>query len=166
MIFANALFHWIPDHEQLFPRLLGHLAPGGVLAVQMPLSWDLPSHRLMREVLETGGPEDAALGNPRLRERMARCPVAAGETYHALLAPAAKEVSVWETVYIQPLRGEDAVFEWVSGTGLRPILEGLDEGDLARFVPLYQSRLRAAYPSSPTGETLYRFPRLFFTATR
>src|SRR5438093_9250643 len=36
LIFSNAALHWLDGHAGLFPRLLGQLGPGGVLAVQMP----------------------------------------------------------------------------------------------------------------------------------
>src|SRR5439155_22226666 len=36
LIFSNAALHWVPEHKQLFPRLLHQLRPDGVLAVQMP----------------------------------------------------------------------------------------------------------------------------------
>ena len=54
LIYSNATLHWVPDHAELFPRLAGFLKAGGCLAVQMPLSFDAPSHRLMRETLLSG----------------------------------------------------------------------------------------------------------------
>src|SRR3984893_13138779 len=36
VIFANASLHWVDGHERLLPGLLSSLAPGGVLAIQMP----------------------------------------------------------------------------------------------------------------------------------
>ena len=50
LIFSNAALQWVPDHATLLPRLAAMLAPGGVLAVQVPDQQDAPSHRLLREV--------------------------------------------------------------------------------------------------------------------
>jgi trans-aconitate 2-methyltransferase len=33
LLYSNAALHWLPDHARLFPRLMGALAPAGVLAV-------------------------------------------------------------------------------------------------------------------------------------
>ena len=33
-VFSNAVFHWVPDHEQLFERMFAALRPGGVLVAQ------------------------------------------------------------------------------------------------------------------------------------
>lgn len=52
LIFANASLQWVSAHEVLIPRLLSLLAPGGVLAIQMPDNHQQPSHRLMREIAQ------------------------------------------------------------------------------------------------------------------
>ncbi|TIW50099.1 MAG: methyltransferase domain-containing protein, partial [Mesorhizobium sp.] len=49
VIFANAVFQWLPEHPAVFQRLMGFLSPHGTLAVQMPDNLDEPSHRAMRE---------------------------------------------------------------------------------------------------------------------
>lgn len=165
VIYSNAALHWLGDHERLFVHLLDQLAPGGVLAVQMPLSFHAPSHELMREVLATGGAGGAPLGNAALRARYARPPVMQPAAYYAMLAPRARNLDIWKTEYLHVLEGRDAVFEWVKGTGLRPILEGLGAAERAEFESVYRKRLGQAYPPGPDGKTLYLFPRLFMVIT-
>ncbi|WP_322864971.1 methyltransferase domain-containing protein [Aquicoccus sp. G2-2] len=52
LIYSNAALHWLKDHEALFPRLAGMLAPGGTLAVQMPHQNNAPSHRVWTTLVE------------------------------------------------------------------------------------------------------------------
>lgn len=161
LIYSNATLQWVDDHHELMPRLLGLLAPGGCLAVQMPLSWDMPSHRLMRETLANGGTGGAPIGDERLRAAVARKWVEDAQIYYDLLSGRARAVDIWATEYLQVLEGEDAVLEWVKATGLRPILNGLDDADRAAFLVAYQQRLRETYPVRQDGRTLYPFRRLF-----
>ena len=166
LIYSNAALHWIDDHAALFPRLFGFVAPGGCLAVQMPLSFSMPSHVLMRETLANGGVNGSRLGDEALSAAVVRKWVLDAGEYYDLLAPEAASVDVWETEYIQRLEGDDPVLEWVKATGLRPILNGLDGDDCARFVEVYRERLRRKYPRRADGHTLYPFRRLFMVATR
>jgi trans-aconitate 2-methyltransferase len=165
LIYSNATLHWVTDHEVIFPRLAGFLKPGGVLAVQMPLSWDAPSHRLMRETLATGGPGGRALGTEELRQAVARRWVEHAAFYYDLLADRTTSLDIWETEYLQFLEGDDPVLEWVKGTGLRPILNGLDDVERTFFLASYTQRLREAYPTHANGRTRYPFRRLFIVTT-
>lgn len=164
LIYSNATLQWVEKHEELFPRLMGYLRPGGCLAVQMPLSWDLPSHRIMRETLADGGPGGQALGTETLRKSMARKWVEDAAVYYDWLSVFASRLDIWETEYLQLLRGEEPVLEWVKGTGLRPILNSLKGDTLDLFLKEYRSRLNTAYPARPDGNTLYPFRRLFIVA--
>lgn len=164
LIYANASLHWLEDHARLFPRLAGYLSSGGCLAVQMPLSWDAPSHRSMRETLANGGPQGQPLGTAELRQTVDRKWVEDPEVYYGLLAERARSLDIWETEYLQVLEGDDPVLEWVKGTGLRPILNGLDDAEREVFLQEYSRRLRAAYPMRANGQTLYPFRRLFLVA--
>ncbi|MGB0723059.1 MAG: methyltransferase domain-containing protein [Gammaproteobacteria bacterium] len=166
VIYANASLHWVKDHAGLFPRLLECLAPGGWLAVQMPLSWHQPSHRLMRETLLDAGPGGAPLGSKSWRVEVSRKWVNSASWYHTLLARRVEHLDVWESRYMQVLHGQDAVLEWVRGTGLRPFLDGLSPRDAERFLHRYRERLNAAYPPGEDGVTLFPFRRLFIVARR
>ncbi len=166
LIYSNAALHWVDGHAALFPRLIGFLAPGGCLAVQMPLSYLMPSHVLMRETLATGGPDGSRLGDDALAAAVGRKWVLDAGEYHDLLAPESSSLDIWETEYLQRLEGDDPVLEWVRSTGLRPILRGLHGAERERFIDVYRKRLRHAYPRRADGSTLYPFRRLFVVATR
>ena len=58
-------------------------------------------------------------------------------------------------------------FNWVKGTGLRPVLAALadSEAESARFLDEYGARLAKAYPVRSYG-TLFPFRRIFVVAQR
>jgi trans-aconitate 2-methyltransferase len=166
LIYSNAALQWLDGHDALLPRLVDLLAPGGCLAVQMPQSWPSPSHRLMREALVNGGPGGTPIGPPALRQALDHVWVADASHYFDLLAPRSQSIDIWETEYLQILEGENPVLEWVSGTGLRPVLNGLTDEDRATFLTSYSARLLDAYPQRANGKTVYPFRRLFIVALK
>ncbi|HEX3654066.1 MAG TPA: trans-aconitate 2-methyltransferase [Rhizomicrobium sp.] len=159
VVFSNAVFQWIPDHRALLPRLMENVAKGGVLAFQVPRNFDAPSHALMREVANAG-PWAAKLADAKLRN------VLPPEVYFDILAPLSTSLDIWETIYLQVLEGADPVLAWVSGTGLRPFVQPLDEKAREAFIAQYRAQLREAYPRRVDGKTLFPFQRLFVVATR
>jgi trans-aconitate 2-methyltransferase len=161
LIYANAALQWVPGHEQLFPRLLSLLAPGGVLAVQMPDNWDEPTHSAMRDVARLPA-FASAIGDPS-KLRIGRLPL---ETYYDLLAPAAQEVDAWHTVYQHRMDSPAAIVEWVSATGLKPFVAPLDADQRAAYLAEYERRIAAAYPVRADGKLLLAFPRLFIVARK
>ena len=165
LIYSNATMQWVAGHTEIFPRLAGFLRPSGVLAIQMPLSWGMPSHVLMRETLASGGPGGSSFGTETLRMSVGRKWVDDANEYYDMLTGISSTVDIWETEYLQVLEGENAVLEWVRGTGLRPILEGLDDIERGQFLTVYSSRLNEAYPKKADGRTLYPFRRLFILVT-
>ena len=161
VLFANALLQWVLKHDALFPRLFSLLAPGGVLAVQMPDNLEQPSHRLMREVA-ADGPWAATIGDAS-RLRAAVLPA---ERYYDLLAPAAKQVEIWRTEYLHKMSSARAIVDWLRATGLRPFLEPLSDEQRAAFLAEYERRIALAYPVRTDGHLLFPFPRLFIVAQR
>ncbi|ACD16409.1 trans-aconitate 2-methyltransferase [Paraburkholderia phytofirmans] len=160
LILANAVLQWVPDHERLFPSLVGKLTPGGSLAVQMPDNLDEPAHRLLREIAADGPWAHKLKGVERTMRYGA-------QWYYALLEPLCARVDVWRTVYHHPLAGgADAVVEWFKGSALRPFLAELDDAEQAAFLGRYREAIAAAYPALADGTVLLPFPRLFIVATR
>jgi trans-aconitate 2-methyltransferase len=160
VLFSNAALQWLPDHATLLPRLLDHVGPGGVLAVQMPRNFAAPSHILLREVAAAGP------WSERLQPLIPPEPVGAPAWYYDLLVPGAARLDIWETEYLQVLEGDDPVLAWTRGTALRPVQAALDAGERAAFEAAYKQRLRTAYPKRPDGRTLFPFRRLFIVACR
>jgi trans-aconitate 2-methyltransferase len=163
LIYANAVLQWLPDHASLLPRLFGLLAPGGVLAVQMPDNLAEPTHRLMREVA-AAGPWAAAIGDPAVAGRLGRMLEPAG--YYDLLAPMAAEVDVWRTAYHHRMADAAAIVDWVSATGLRPFLDPLNAEERAGFLAAYERAIEDAYPTRSDGQRLLAFPRVFIVARK
>ncbi len=162
VILANAVLQWVPNHETLLPRLIGKLASGGSLAVQMPDNLDEPAHRLMRDTA-AGGPWAEKLSDAA----NARTGRLGAEHYYALLKPHAARVDVWRTTYHHVLAGgPDDVVEWFKGSGLRPFLAPLDAAETASFLTRYRAGIALAYPPMQDGSVLLPFPRLFIVATR
>ena len=159
LIYSNAALHWLPDHARLFPALLAQLAPGGVLAVQMPRNFDAPSHTLIADTVRAGP------WRARLEPLLQPPPVAAPEFYFGVLAPLAERVDIWQTEYLQVLEGTDPVKEWTKGTWLKQFLDALDAPERDAFEQDYAARLRVAYPMRADGRTLFPFRRLFIVAS-
>ncbi len=162
LILANASLQWLPDHATLLRRLTAALAPGGVLAVQMPVAHETVHHTLMRTVAGEG-PWAALLAGVETIP-----PLLAADAYYAILAEACDPVDVWATTYLHALNGAEAVLEWVKGTALRPYLTALDDDPVMRadYLSTLAARLAEAFPRRADGTTLLPFPRLFLVARR
>ena len=156
VIFSNAALHWVDGHEALFRRLRSFLADDGVLAVQMPDNWAAPTHRIPAGVLD-GGDWPAGAGTALMRDRLS-----SPDLYARWLQPAT--VDMWRTTYFQELSGDDPVWEWVTGSVLRPVLANLDAASRDRFAQHCKALYREAYPPDSEGTTTLPFSRLFVIA--
>jgi len=168
LIYANASLQWVGEHETLIPRLFAQLAPGGVLAIQMPDNRQEATHRVMREIASL--PKFAAYIGDAAKVRADILPI---RSYYDLLAGPQEQagveagaVDVWHTVYQHPMDSAGAIVQWLRGTGLKPFVEGLPEALQADFLTEYENRVDAAYGVRADGRRLLAFPRLFIVAQR
>ena len=160
VVFSNACIQWVPDHERLIPRLMSRLVRGGMLAVQTPMNYDEPIHRIIASVVH--GPRFGAM-LPQQREFYNLQP----EDYWEILRAHAAGFRMWQTTYLHTLPSHEAIMEWYRGTGLRPYLQALGEGAAREeFEAEVFARVRAAYPTQSDGSIIFPFPRFFFTAVR
>jgi trans-aconitate 2-methyltransferase len=161
LIFANAALQFLPDHDQLFPRLMSYLAPGGVLAAQMSNTANESSHALMRMVA-ADGPWSTRLVPIAKTQPL----IADFESYYDWLGPTASQIDIWMTTYVHPLDGAHSIADWFAGSALQPFLERLGDEERCEFLARYRAGLKDAYPAQPDGRTLFAYPRLFIVAVR
>ena len=161
VLFANAIFQWVPGHLKQLQRLLGALPSGGVLAVQMPDNLDEPVHVLLREIAKTGPWREQLADKSRMRDAL---PTPGG--YYDALRPLCMRLDIWHTIYNHVLDDAAAVVEWVKGTGLRPFLDPLEAPERKQYLAEYTARITTAYPPQQDGKVLLKFPRLFIVAVR
>ena len=161
VLFANAIFQWVPGHLKQLQRLLGALAPGGVLALQMPDNLDEPSHVLMREVAHLEPWRKTLAETARLRDTLPK-----PGAYYDALRPLCSRLEIWHTIYNHVLEDAGAVVEWVKGTGLRPFLDPLELPARKQYLAEYTARVAASYLPQADGKVLLRFPRIFIVAVR
>ncbi|GAB19607.1 trans-aconitate 2-methyltransferase [Gordonia effusa NBRC 100432] len=157
---SNATFQWLPDQFATIERLLTRLSPDGTIAIGVPDNADRPTHRLLDEL--AAEPRFAG----RFDEIRSFDPMPPTD-YADFFAPRGFAVNAWSTTYLHILRGEDPVYEWVSGTRLRPYLAALADAPQLRdeFIADYRAALRTAFPPRDWGTPL-PFRRTFVVATR
>ena len=156
VLVSNAALQWVPEHLDLLPSLVAHVAPGGWFAFQVPGNFDQPSHTLRRRLAE----------DPRFAPYLTGVAVPdafSAELYLERLADLGCEVDAWETTYLHVLPGDDPVFDWVVGTGARPTLTALPSDVRPLFEDELRAALRTAYPKHGHG-TVLPFRRVFVVA--
>ncbi|MEL6583772.1 MAG: methyltransferase domain-containing protein [Pseudomonadota bacterium] len=160
LLFSNAVLHWLPEHPVLFSRLVETLAPGGVLAVQMPRQLHRPSHHLIYQTAAELFP-DRFSGQPAAQV----APPAEAWPWLSALG----ELEMWETEFIQPLPAHaeaHPVRSFTQSTACRPVLAKLDTAETERFFAAYDAALSEAYPLQPDGGAVFPFLRQFIILRR
>lgn len=157
VVFSNACIQWIPNHSELLKNMIGLLKPGGILAVQTPMNYKEPIHKIIEEIA-TNEKWKSEFANPRIFYNLTQ-----GE-YYDLLSEISAEFSLWETIYFHNLKSHKDIMEWYRGTGLKPYLDILSEEKKKLFEQDVFKQVIQEYPIQKNGSIIFRFPRFFFTA--
>jgi trans-aconitate 2-methyltransferase len=136
LIFSNAALHWVPDHPGLLRRLTRALAPGGQLAVQMPMTDDQITHVTAYQLARA--PEFRRLLDGYERRAPLMEPVRYASWLHRL-GYLRQHVRV--AVYAHLLESRDEVVEWVRGALLTEYQKRLAPADWERFLGRYRQML-------------------------
>jgi trans-aconitate 2-methyltransferase len=159
-LFANASLQWLDAHEILIPKLLQLMNPGGVFGIQMPNNFHSPSHQITIKILQNHITWQPYLKN--LRYGVLTKPFYNLPWYYDLLINAqAKSLQLWETEYFQEMSDYHEIFDWVKGTGLRPVLSAMDVNDQNKFRDAYIKAISNEYPLQSNNKVLLPFRRIF-----
>jgi trans-aconitate 2-methyltransferase len=161
LVFADSALQWIGEHERLFPRLMDCVAPAGTLAVQMPDNRQEPSHALMRLIAADGPWADRLVPVAKTRAF-----IATHTDYYRWLKPLSASLDIWQTIYVHPLDGIEAIVDWFRGSALRPFLAPLSPSERLVFLERYRRDLSEAYEVESDGKVLFVYPRLFLLARK
>ncbi len=154
LIFSNAAFHWVQDHEALIGRLASALKRGGQLAFQVPAMHDTRSHSLPDELTEAP-PFRAAFGGWRRPQ-----PVLDPAEYARVLFRAGfREPRVRLVIYPHLLASRDEVVEWMKGTLLTEYEKRLSPDLYRDFVEAFRAGLLPRLPDE--RPFLFPFKRIF-----
>lgn len=157
IVFSNACIQWIPDHKQLIRNMLNLCNSKGILAVQIPMNYEEPIHKIIGEV-STSDKWKEFFVEPRVFYTLSQ-----GE-YFDLLSEICDDFGIWETVYYHVMESYDDILEWYRGTGLRPYLDVLPDHKKKEFESDIMLNLIKRYPKQKNGDIIFKFPRFFFTA--
>lgn len=159
-LFANASLQWLDNHEIVIPNLLRFLKPGGAVGIQMPNNFHSPSHQLIIRVLQnhTGWQHLSK----HLLYGVRTEPLYQLPWYYDVLTKAgAGSLQLWETEYFQEMTGYEAIFDWLKGTGLRPVLSLMDAEDQKQFANIFVHALAKEYPMQANKAVLLPYRRIF-----
>lgn len=159
IVFSNACIQWIPDHPKLLREMMSLLKEGGELAVQIPMNYDEPIHKIIGETASSEKWRDK-FNAPRHFYTLTP------EKYYDILSEISSDFEMWQTAYFHRMKSHSDIMEWYRSTGLRPYLEALSTDDKEKFEKDIFTEVEKAYPKQANGEIIFRFPRLFFKTVK
>lgn len=156
LIFSNAAIQWVDSHEELIPRLVSLLNPGGQIAIQLPANHNHPTQQLIAEIAGED-PYKNALNNWQRKWSV----LSILEYSELLYDTGVEDINVFEKIYPHILDDVDVIVEWLSGTALIPYFERLPDNLHDDFINTYREKLQDLYPKKPV---FFPYQRIFFSA--
>jgi trans-aconitate 2-methyltransferase len=161
IVFSNATIQWIPDHSKLFREFYNILSDNGLLAIQIPLFWDMPLGKSIATIAGNSRWNSATKGVIELFT------IQDSSSYYEILSERFYSIDIWETNYIHILDSQLSILEMIRSSGLRPFLERLENDiDKKDFEAMVLREIIKDYPLQKDGKVLFPFKRLFFTAKK
>jgi trans-aconitate 2-methyltransferase len=136
LIFSNAAFQWVHDHERLISRLFSALKPGGQLAFQLSAMDDNPSHTVAEALTA-----DPSFRSAFLDWRNPLGSLTPVEYSRLLHRSGFAQQHVRLVIYPHLLPSRQDVIEWMKGSLLTAYEKRLTPGQFENFLDDYRGRL-------------------------
>jgi trans-aconitate 2-methyltransferase len=161
LVFSNATIQWIPNHDKLLQRFADLLNDSGVLAVQLPLFFDMP---LGKSISEIGRQSKWIAATQEVDSLFT---INAAKYYYDHLVKYFSKIDIWTTDYYHVMESQSSILEMIRTTGLKPYLERLaDDNEKKQFETLVLDKIKKDYPLQNNRKVLFPFKRLFFIAKK
>jgi len=155
IIFANAVIHWIPDHEALLKHLLGLTNQNGCLAVQMPLTSEMKIAELIESAFKSAGGNRGFDINRHIHTHSV-------EFYMNVLGALPGRFDAWTTTYFHRMDSAGEIYSMMSSTRMRPYLDQLrNERQQEEFKRMLTDAIDSTYTRLDNGKIIFPFKRFF-----
>ncbi len=159
LIFSNAFLQWLQDQEVFLKNITQCLNPNGILALQVPNYDAMPVKQCVDRVI-------ASYGRRFEEINKGMCHNHTLPNYYDILSKYYEEISIWQTNYAHIIESYEAIVEFVSGTGLRPYLQEMEEEEKESFKKALITELKKVYPIQRNGKIIFTFERIEFIAKK
>lgn len=161
IIFSNATIQWIPNHSELFKKFYNALNANGLIAIQLPLFWDMPLGKAIKNVATDSRWKTLVKGVAELFTIHDHC------YYYDQLSQLFSPIEMWETHYIHIMDSHFSILEMIRSTGLKPYLDRLEnENDKKEFEGLVLKEIVKDYSQQRNEKVLFPFDRIFFIGNK
>lgn len=159
IVFSNAAIQWISNHEDLLKRFYGMLSDDGLVAIQIPLFWDMPLGKIIDHTAKDGRWREQTEGVSNLFT------IHNYSFYYDHLSDLFNSIEIWETQYLHVLNSHLSILKMMRSTGLKPYLDKLDhDSEKNQFEKEVLGKVEKTYLKQKNGKVLLPFKRLFFIA--
>src|SRR4030042_1222870 len=161
IMFSTSPMQWIPDHEALLTRFYTLLADKGLIAIQLPMFWDMPLGKSITRLAQGSRWKSVTAGVNEIFT------IHDYAFYYDHLSKLFPSIEMWETYYLHILDSQNAILEMIRSTGLRPYLDRLEsDTDKNDFEAEVLAAIGEDYPLQENGKVIFPFKRLFFIAKK
>ncbi len=157
IVYSNATIQWIHNHDILLKKLSDIVNPNGVIAIQIPLFFNMPLGQSISKIAQDSKWSNLTKDVDKLFT------ILKSFEYYDILSEHFEKIEMWETHYIHIMESHLSILEMIRSTGLKPYIEKLsNDNDKKQFDDLVFESIKSDYKLQKNGKVLFPFNRLFF----